>query len=290
MNDAKAAWFLRRLSPHDLGLPYESLSFSIRDAATGHPLQIAAWWIGHPQAQGRCALLLHGYADAKVGAIAWAPTFHALGFNLLAVDLRAHGQSQGRYSTGGFLERHDIDQVINQLRAQQGDAVRRLVLFGVSLGAAVACATAILRAEQNPPGDIDALVLECPFADYAQAIRSHARVLALPGDRLVSAAVWLAQKMSGADFDAVRPVKLISRVPCAVMVIRSDADLIIPPADADQIDAALAARPAAFAPGVYWQAQNAHHIAALCEDPELYRQKLAQFLETALSQNITRTT
>ena len=180
MTDVKAAWFLHRLSPGDLGLQYQSLNFSIRDVATGQPLKIAAWWIAHPLAQGRCAILLHGYGDAKVGAIAWAPTFHDLGFNVLALDLRAHGQSEGRYSTGGFFERHDIDQIIDQLRAQQGPNAQRLVLFGVSLGAAVACACAVLRAQQNPPGDIDAVILECPFPDYVRAIRSHARVLACP--------------------------------------------------------------------------------------------------------------
>src|SRR5688500_5458388 len=31
MTDGKAAWLLRRLSPGDLGLPYEDVSFPVRD-------------------------------------------------------------------------------------------------------------------------------------------------------------------------------------------------------------------------------------------------------------------
>src|SRR5437764_13410123 len=138
MTDGRAAWRLKRLSPGDLRLSYSDLSFKVRDELTGKPINLAAWWIPHPKADGRCAILLHGYGDAKVGAIAWAPTLHALNFNLLALDLRAHGQSEGRHSTAGFFEQHDVSQVIDQLKAQFPDDTRRLVLFGISLGAAAA--------------------------------------------------------------------------------------------------------------------------------------------------------
>jgi hypothetical protein len=137
MSDGKAAWVLRRLSPADLGLPFEETAFDVRDAADpagGRTLRIAGWWIPHPHARGRCVLLLHGYADAKVGAIAWAPTWYALGWNVLAIDLRAHGESAGRFCTGGFFERDDVGQVIDQLRAARPEQTRQLALFGASLG------------------------------------------------------------------------------------------------------------------------------------------------------------
>ena len=82
--------------PRGIFTKYEDVNFTLRDERTGGPLRIVGWWIPHPQADGRCVVLLHGLADAKVGVIAWAPLWHSLGFNILAIDLRAHGERRHR--------------------------------------------------------------------------------------------------------------------------------------------------------------------------------------------------
>src|SRR5687767_6105768 len=150
MSDGRALYVLHRMSPADIGLAYERITFEVRDEANrggDGKLSMAAWWIPHASANGRCVVLLHGYADAKVGAIAWAPVWHSLGFNILAVDLRAHGESEGAHTTGGHHEQHDLEQVLDQLRAARPGDTRQFVLFGVSLGGAVALALAARRTD-----------------------------------------------------------------------------------------------------------------------------------------------
>src|SRR5438445_5337614 len=106
----QALWTLKRLGPEDLGLSYEDESFTVRDEAAGGTLKITAWWLPASSKSDRCAVLVHGYADSKIGGIAWAPTFLAMGYNVLAVDLRAHGEAGGKHTTAGFFERHDLSQ------------------------------------------------------------------------------------------------------------------------------------------------------------------------------------
>src|SRR5258706_11738867 len=142
MTDGAALWILKRIGPDDLGLPWEEIAFHVLDERTHGKLKIAAWWIQAASPSSHCAVIVHGYADAKVGGIAWAPTFRAMGYNVLAIDLRAHGESEGTQTTAGFFERHDLSQIIDQLRLQRPAATREIVLFGVSLGAAVVGATA----------------------------------------------------------------------------------------------------------------------------------------------------
>jgi pimeloyl-ACP methyl ester carboxylesterase len=277
MTDGRAAWRLKRITPGDLRMRYSTVPFTVRDEATGKPLKLAAWWLPCPNPSDQCAVLIHGYGDAKVGAIAWAPTLSALGYHILALDMRAHGESEGAYCTAGYFERHDVSQVIDQLKQQRPEETRKIILFGISLGAAVVAATAVLRS------DLAAVVMECPYPDYELAAASHAEVLGAPGMGLGKLAFARAQRIAGADFEAVRPVDLIPRVPCPLMVIRSESDVFIDDAHAAMVEDATKARTASMGLTVYWNAENAHHVAALYEDPEGYKAKLKGFLDNAVT-------
>jgi pimeloyl-ACP methyl ester carboxylesterase len=273
MTDGKAVYVLKRLSPGDLGLGFEPLEFRVRDERTGRPLRLAAWWIPNPAARGRCAVLIHGYADAKVGAIAWAPTFHGLGWNVLAIDLRAHGESDGVDSTAGFYERHDVNGVLDQLRAQRPEQARRFVLFGVSLGAAVAAAAAVARESD----DVAGVILDSPYPSYRDAIAAHARVLGHPGGVLQRLGVRVAEWITGADFDAVGPVNLIPRIAAPLLVVQAGDDPFVPPAAAKQVERACAARPPERATD-YWLIPEAEHVQGLAAAPDLYRRRVESFL------------
>jgi pimeloyl-ACP methyl ester carboxylesterase len=281
MTDGKAAWLLQRLSPGDLNMPYEDASFTVRDERTGRPLRVAAWWIPCPAAGGkpsdRCVVLLHGYADAKVGVIAWAPVWQKLGFNILAPDLRAHGESEGRESTAGYYERYDVDQVVSRLRAERPAATRQVVLFGASLGAAVAVATAALR------DDLAAVVLESPYADFRAAARTHMDLLGLPGGALQSAALRLAGWMANADFDAVRPAQLLRSVRCPVLVIAPAEDVFLGAQGSAALESALAARPPGAGLAELWRVEGAGHLLGVHADFDAYAARLASFLDRALA-------
>jgi pimeloyl-ACP methyl ester carboxylesterase len=281
MTDGKAAWVLKRLSPGDLGLAYEETAFDVRDEATGAPLRLSAWWIPCPRAAGRCAVLLHGYADAKVGAIAWAPTWHALGWNVLALDLRAHGQSGGRHCTGGYFERHDVGDAVNLLRARLPSQTRRVVLFGASFGAAVAVATAASR------DDVDAVVLDSPVTDFAAAATAHMSPLGAPGGPIPRLAVRLAERLSGADFRAVRTLDLLPRLTCPAMVIAPGDDPLLDAAAREAFRSALEARPSNAGHAVYWHVPGTAHLMAVAADPAEYRARLASFLDAATDPHLT---
>jgi len=276
MNDGKAAYVLKRLSPGDLELVFEDAFFDVRDERTGNTIRLTGWWIPHASAGGKCAILVHGYADAKVGAIAWAPTFHSLGWNILAIDLRAHGESEGTQSTAGFFERHDLNQVINQLRVARPRGTRQVVLFGVSLGAAVVAAAAATR------DDLAAVILESPFADFITAVKTHAAHMGMPGALFQNLSIRLAERLSGAAFNEIRPIDLIPKIPCPLLVIQSAGDPFLPTGDDERIRRAVASRPESFGPSAC-RTLPADHAMALAHDPERYRRMLHDFLADAMS-------
>ncbi|HTW93936.1 MAG TPA: alpha/beta hydrolase [Tepidisphaeraceae bacterium] len=275
MSDAKALFHLRRLSPSDLGLPYEEIFFPIRDAQSGKPMKLTGWWIpAEPDSPaGRTALVLHGYSDAKVGGLAWAPLFRSLGFNVLAVDLRAHGESGGKYTTAGFFEREDIRQVIDQLRARWPAQSRQLVLFGASLGAAVACAVAAER------DDLDALILECPYFDFPHAVLSHAGRLGVPGRTFQTAALRVSQFIAGIDYSQVRPIDMIPKITCPLWAIFACDDPFVPPPDRAALVKAVRERG-----GQVWEVEAAYHIMGMIAEPAEYQRRMREFLAPVLAE------
>jgi pimeloyl-ACP methyl ester carboxylesterase len=274
MTDGRAAWILKRLSPADLGMGFEDVAFTVHDEKTGGKLKMTAWWIPTGLSE-KSAVIVHGYADAKVGGIAWAPTWRALGYNVLAIDLRAHGESEGTQTTAGFFERHDLSQVIDQLHLYRPAATREIVLFGVSLGAAVVGATAAMRT------DIAAVIMDCPYSDYITAAKTHARANGMPGPFFQRIAINWAQKFSGADFLACSPVKVIPTLACPLMVIHGADDLFVDPVDMDAVESAIKLRAPELGPTVYWRAIGTHHVSALRTDAEDFRRRIEAFLNEA---------
>jgi len=237
MNDGKALYILKRLSPEDIGLDFSDIVFDINDAhRPGDKLRICAWWIPARVPSDKTVIVIHGYSDAKVGGIAWAPTWHALGWHVLAIDLRAHGESSGQYCTAGFYERDDLDQIIDQVRISKPGATTHVALFGVSVGAAVALACAARRT------DIAAVVVESIYADYRIAVRAHGRRLAMPVEFAYDWAYALAERISGARFDDVRPTSLIPHIHAPLLLISSGADTFVSRDEHDQLTAAMHGR------------------------------------------------
>src|SRR5687767_565886 len=77
-------------------------------------------------------LYLHGIADNRSSAAGAIERFGRRGFDVVAYDSRAHGESNGDACTYGFYEKQDLRRVLDTLGPGP------IVLLGTSLGAAVA--------------------------------------------------------------------------------------------------------------------------------------------------------
>jgi pimeloyl-ACP methyl ester carboxylesterase len=174
----------------------------------------------------------------------------------------------GKYSTAGYFERYDIGQVIDQVRAQRPEQTRQVVLFGASLGAAVAAATAALR------DDLLAVLLESPFADYSHAIEHPADRIGLPGKFFQKMALRTAQWMAGGDFSVVRPVDAIPQILCPVMAICYHGDPFVPPDDLAALRLAMQKDA-----NEVWEIEGAHHLMGLAENPDEYEKRVADFFQ-----------
>src|SRR5258708_1208793 len=115
-------------------------------------------------------VIVHGLGDTLESYVDRADVLSRRGHTVLLVDLRAHGASEGRYTTLGGREREDVRAAMDALR-KAGRAGAGLILMGHSMGA-----VAVLRAAAGQT-DVRAVIAEAPYDTYRENVFHHARLL-----------------------------------------------------------------------------------------------------------------
>lgn len=108
------------------------------------------------------AVILHGMNETKAdfpyfGA---AKPLARMGYDVVLMDLRAHGRSGGKYITYGAKEKHDVQAVMDAL-VQNRQVAEPFYVFGANLGGAVA----IQYAAIDPR--VKGVVALSPYRDFA---------------------------------------------------------------------------------------------------------------------------
>lgn len=252
-------------TPASVGLAYDRVAFAATD---GVPL--VGWWMPASQPRGTI-IFLHGYGDSKNQSLAYAPFLHDAGFNVLAFDFRAHGESGGDHTTVGEDEVRDVDGAWAWLAAHGG--TQHVALLGLSMGAATA-----VNAAGGLPG-VRAIVDDSGFATLDN-IASHSitHFTHLPKYPFGPLAVFFASRMVHEDIALDQPVKSAREIHAPVLVIQGGQDDIALP-DADG-RAVLAAAPA----GSQWLFEpTAYHVGAHGVDLAGYEAKVIAFLDAAMA-------
>ena len=248
-------------TPTEAGLAYEDVELRSTDG-----VRLSGWWMPAGDSR-RAALLVDGWGGDKSNehVLKTAPIYHREGYNVLAIDLRAHGESGGGRRTLGYRETRDVLGALAWLRGR-GYRPEDTVLHGWSMGG-----TTVVRAA--PGTGIAAVVEEAGYADLPRLLESAIpRVAGLP--RLLVPGILLAGKL-WPDFDpwAVRPEREASELwkeDVPLFVIHSTGDDVIPIEHAKML---AAAHPDART----WMLDGYDHVAAFTH-PE-YEQRLRSFLQ-----------
>ena len=225
------------------GFDYSAVRFR---AADGNP--VAGWWIPARRPSDQTVLVAHGLGANKQNQLLMARFLPSDGYNVLAIDLRAHGESGGQFCTFGSDERRDVAAAARWLKETHPNQSRRIVGMGASLGAA-----AIVAAAAEPDSALDGLVLYGTFADLGLLARqSVTEKFPFPLNHLGRwVAIPLAGAHCGVNLDDFRPAQLLAAArPIPVAIVHGQDDALIPPYHARQLhDAARGPRRLWLIPG-----------------------------------------
>lgn len=246
-------------SPAEVGLEYEEVAFTASDG-----IELRGWWV--PGADRRCAaILLHGHGGSMDPDVRFLPPLHQAGLSVLMFDFRAHGRSQGRVTTFGYLETRDVQAALRFLTDR---GVERIALLGFSFGGMVALISAAVFPQ------VAAVVDDGGPARLRSAVKGWAAERHLPG-WLVPVLGWLAiagaSLRVGANLFAYEPVRWVGKIsPRPLLLIHGDLD----PYVTDFDDLVSAAGPGAEV----WRLPDVGHVQTSRAYPDEYYRRLVDFL------------
>jgi pimeloyl-ACP methyl ester carboxylesterase len=263
-----AGWFLTRPQNSAVPAPASPGRVVRLVANDGVPI-IGSYWPG-AHADGPAILLLHGINNTRDRLSRQALWLNGLGYAVLAVDFRGHGESGAVQRSFGWEESRDARAAVAFLRA--GSPHRRIGVIGVSLGGA-----ASLTGPEGPL-PVEAMVLQAVYPDLRTAIanriaRVGGRWIAWLGEPLLSYQAWPRYGVSPA---LIAPIAGIARYPGRVLIIGGTADRDTAAADT------LALYAAAAGPKELWLIEGADHLATSILWSDDYRRRVGAFFARSL--------
>ena len=199
---------------------YDNLTFA------GDGLVLRGWRVRTYMPRRGVIIYLHGIGDNRQSSLGLVSRYVPKGYDVVAYDSRGHGSSEGDTCTYGVYERRDLRRVIDSLREE------KVVLFGVSLGAAVALQ------EAADDSRVIGVVSVATFSDLRTVARERAPFFASEGN--IRAAFALAETQGKFRVDDASPLQAAPRIRVPVLLFHGAADTDTRPAHSKRVHEALA--------------------------------------------------
>jgi pimeloyl-ACP methyl ester carboxylesterase len=198
-----------------------------RDATfAGDGVRLKGWQCRASTARRGTLVYLHGVADNRTSGAGIIDRFGRRGFDVVAYDSRAHGESDGEVCTYGFFEKNDLHRVLDTVGPGP------IVLVGTSLGAAVALQEAARDLR------VTAVVAAETFSDLRTVATERAPFFFTSG--IIRRAFELAEQQGHFRVDEVSPAMAAADIRIPVLLVQGAADTDTRPDHSQRVLAALA--------------------------------------------------
>ena len=215
-------------------------------------------------------LLMHGFHSSAYRDFSCAfRLYHSLGYNILTVYQRAHGESEGKFITYGVKERFDCLEWCRYLNRRSGPEPD-VFLSGISMGSSTVLMATGLELPENVRGVIADCGFTSPWDEFAYIMKKRMHLpLVHPLLDIVSAASKLIAGFGFRDYSVPRAMEK-NRLP--VLFVHGTADTFVPP------EMTLENYAACHAPKELIMVEGAHHGESFLIETDRYVSAVKAFL------------
>ena len=216
----------------------------------------------------KLALLVHGYHGSHMSLAKQAKMFYEHGYSLLMIDLRCHGNSEGKHFSMGQKETRDLIDWIKFINER--DSNYRIMLFGVSMGAHI-----IMMASDKLPFNVMCAIEDCGFTDTYRQMLYTSNILRAP---LFKFSTWACSLISEFFYrfschNNAKTTLTNARIPFLFM--HGELDGVVPYANLERASSY-------FPKNIYKEVytfRDCDHLEAIHLRPEQYNEKITKFVD-----------
>lgn len=217
----------------------------------------------------RCVIILPGRCECLVYSYYFAAPYEKAGFNVLVVDTRCHGHSEGIYNTIGVRESGDVLAWAKQMRESFGN--REVWIHGICIG--TSSGIFALTDPARPPY-LKGLVTEGCYVSLRETFKRHMIADHRPLFPVLDQVMWLVNKYTGTNVYTQKPIRRIKKIPadCRVLFLYGEQDIFSIPKKSRKLFAACSAGDKK----IVWFSKGGHSHLRI-NNPETYDQAIIDF-------------
>ena len=223
----------------------------------------------------KIVICLHGYSsNAGISDYTAISRFYLdKGFNILMIDARAHGASEGKYIGFGCLDRNDLMNWIKYVIELFGDDCE-ILLHGTSMGGA----TVLMASGLDLPTNVKGIVSDCAFTSPAEVFSDVLKSMYhIPPFPIINIASKMTKRLAGYSLDQCNAAEEVKKAKVPILLIHGDNDTFVPCSMSERIYENCVSPKAIFI------VKGAGHAESYYKEQQEYEKKVDDFIKRYLS-------
>jgi len=166
-----------------------------------------------------CVIIIPGRTESLLYSFYFADPYYQCGLNILVIDNRSHGLSEGYYDCIGIEEYKDIQAWAKYVSENFNN--ENIVLHGICIGAATSIYAKVRTQKEN---NIKLLVLDSPYNNFKEIFRNHIKDEKKPVQPVLNEIMYYLKKYAKVDVIKDAPTVYIDKVEIPVLFLYSNED------------------------------------------------------------------
>ncbi len=168
----------------------------------------------------KCAIILPGRCECLMYSYYFAKPYKDSGLNVLVIDSRCHGKSDGKYSTIGLCEARDVKAWMRYM--EETFDIKSFWLHGICIGSAGALLAA---SSEDCPSSLGGIVLEGCFINFRESFKQHMIADNRPIFPVLYLVMHYIKKYAGIDVMKSCPLNAVKKINCPILFLFGEKDI-----------------------------------------------------------------